>query len=776
MKKSVQNLLKKAMVRHFLVLLLSIVATNLYANGALRLMLTIKDNQGKPIANTEVRFIETTSRKLIARITNSQGLVDIMLSEGKIWQIATLKINDYYLWQIEIPKIPDGVTAQMTKILTYDYDFYRRDTRPAVDRTKLSLTKVAQNISPNETAKDTMGIVKLIISKADKSPLTNFDVQLTCYATATIFTTKTNSNGIAFFKVPINNEYQIDIDGIENFSYIDLPNARNYTATKTFTYEPTIVKETFKKDTILQDLTPNQQSTSARTLVSLTIYGGEQGIFPKEKVYLNVLKDTKVYEGTTDEKGVVKFLLPKGKRYMINFKYEENVDVIDLTRNRGIAHQNRSIRYRPVERLQYPERFIPKPEQLIVDDYIDDYEPKQKNTTETLKTTAVWGNNINSASKEAVLELGFSAEYVSGVRIGALNLAFVIDRSGSMSADDRIEIVKRVISNFTTKLSPDDVISIVTFDDHKTVILEAQKLGNDLSFIQEEIDRIETGGSTNIYDGLEEGYKQVLKNYRKASTNRVILLTDGQENTKKPEEIIAMSRGYNAKGIECSTIGIGDDVNFTLLKSLANFGGGVVGLSKAAPNIEKIFNDEMSSLLIPMAKNVKIEVIYDPKVFKTTEVYGFPLEEKKEGLLSIKLRNFYSGMAQLALINFGFVNPSKAIENQTVTIRTKYNDTRKNETVTTEVKTNLVFVEGTENLALITDEVLQTKYIEAYLRKSLRQMSEHFAAKNNAAAQQTLSKALAEYERLYPKGSNNVRVQTLVKSSRTYLDIFNNLK
>lgn len=748
-------------------------------NGSLRVKLTVKDDQGKPMTATTVEFIEYYAKKSLKTTTDAQGYAEIVLTEGKVWQMAILQIRDYFYWQIEMPKVPVGMEAELTKVVTYDYAYYRRETRPAVDRSFLKLQKVEQNYGSNEQPADTMAVLKLMISKADRSPLAYFPVSITCYAQNKTYTTRTNGNGLATFKVPCNHEYQVDIDGIDNFTFVDLPNTKRYIGTQQFTYEPTSVKETVRQDTVRQSLGTDVHSTSARTLVTMQVHDRSGQPWANEKVFLSKVNDKTVYEALTDDKGHAKFLLPKGARYMINFRYEQNVDVFDLTRNRGIGHANKYVVYRPVERLQYPERYIPRPENLAIDEYIDfgvnDLPRPQQN--ETLLASGLWGGPVNAQSREAVLQLGFTSEYSDETkRSSQLNLAFVVDRSGSMAAENRIEWVKRAASEFVKRLKDDDVVSLIGFDDAAMVLVASLKVGGNRQQLLDEIARLEPGGSTNIHDGLKAGYEHVLKQLSKKGTNRVILLTDGLENTKTPEEIIAMSRSFNAKGVECSTVGVGADYNAALLRQLSADGGGSIALLDSVSHIQQAFARELSSLVVPMAKNVRIEVEYNPKVYQTADIFGFALEEKREGKLSAKLRNFYAGLDQLALVRFRLQNPSADIESQAVTIRLKYVDIRKNQSVSTETKTYPKFVQDAE-VPLISSAAQREKYAEAVMRKALRDMAEAFAKNQRSAAKKAIEEGLNEYKRLFagPKPANP-KLNSLVAEATGYLDIFNNLK
>ncbi|MFY7788037.1 MAG: hypothetical protein ACOVQA_09205, partial [Thermoflexibacteraceae bacterium] len=379
-----------------------------FAQPNIQYSLKILDNRGQAMANTDVTFTETQTKQKVNVRTNAAGVATYTFTSGKFWQISVLKIIDYYDWQFELKQSSGSVS----RTITYDYEHYLRVTRPVVDRSKLNLAQVSQKFTSTEKATEKEAIVRIEVQQANKQPLENFPVQLTCYALSTTYTAYTDAKGTATFKVPIQQDYEIDIDGIASYDYIDLPNIPRYSAWKKFVYEPTVVKETVKNDTIRQSLTPENHSTSSRVMTTLNVRGGENGSAANNMVYLCAIKTKKVYVGQTDTDGKVRFLLPKGDAYMINFRFQHNVDVFNLQRHRGIGYSTKTLTYNPLERLQYPERFLPTPDNLYLVPFQDFFTKQfpQPKAGETLLTHAKFYNKINEKSTQAILQIGFSAE------------------------------------------------------------------------------------------------------------------------------------------------------------------------------------------------------------------------------------------------------------------------------------------------------------------------------------------------------------------------------
>jgi Mg-chelatase subunit ChlD len=735
-------------------LLFACFCSNLVAQSSYNLSLKVLDNQGKPMANTAVVFTETQTKATVAVQTDQTGTAKYSFKNGKFWQFDILQIKGYYDWQFERK---EELSFNASRTVTYDYKHYLRVSRPVIDRSTLQLKVEKLNTSNTEKPNEKEAIAQVEVVQANKQPLQNFPVQLTCYALNKSFVALTDTKGIAYFKLPIANDYQIDIDGIDNFDYIDLPNKPYYTAWARIIYEPTKVNEKIKNDTILQYLTQEDKSSSARVLSTLQVKGGENGNPANTMVYLQAIKTKKVYVGQADTEGKVRFLLPKGDAYLINFRYQPQVDAFNLTRHRGIGYSNKTLHYAPLERLQFPERFVPTPDNLYLIGFQNFFEgqlPKPKEG-ETLLTHAKFYGQINSQSTQAVLQLGFSAEQptISMQNKEALNISFVVDKSGSMWGDGRINSLKVALKLFVEKLRSFDIVSLTAFQEEGKVLIPAQKVGADKTNLLDQINLLEADGGTAIWSGLDLGYKELQKNYKAKKVNRLILLSDGY-GSDNPVETIEKSKAYNNQGLELSAVGVGSDYNAALMTKLASQGGGLLELTQNAADISQIFADELASLIAPIAEDVKIEVFYNKQLLYA-QLFGYPIDEKREGKIQLKLPKIYAGMAdQLALVKFTLVNPTQSIENEPVTIVTKYFDIQTQQTVRHETKATLTWSAATGQVEYAMERQDKKLYGVAIINWALKNMAEAFAAQDYAKAKKSIDEVKEEVKKLFPKAED----------------------
>lgn len=157
-----------------------------------------------------------------------------------------------------------------------------------------------------------------------------------------------------------------------------------------------------------------------------------------------------------------------------------------------------------------------------------------------------------------------------------MNLSIVIDRSGSMSDQRKMDYAKKAFVSLVDQLQPNDVLSIVIYDDVVDVIRRAKSVGNDKHSIKRMIDEVYPRNSTNLGGGLVEGLRQSEKYAGKEFINRVVLLSDGLANVgiTDPVELNRIAKRYRNKSISVTTMGVGLDYNENLMMGLSESGGG----------------------------------------------------------------------------------------------------------------------------------------------------------------------------------------------------------
>ncbi|MBA2544626.1 MAG: VWA domain-containing protein [Deltaproteobacteria bacterium] len=188
-----------------------------------------------------------------------------------------------------------------------------------------------------------------------------------------------------------------------------------------------------------------------------------------------------------------------------------------------------------------------------------------------------------------------------------MKLSVVVDHSGSMAEDNRLEKVKVGLHALIDQLSDEDRLSIISFDD--TVTLDQPFTSTlDRERLHFVVDNLRPDGGTNIFDGLKAGLDQLGETVENEKQNRVILLSDGLAtagNTSQ-EAIIEMATGYVSKGIGLTTIGVGDSFDVELMRGLAERGAGNFYFVEDASAATEVFTEEVDVFMSPIALDLQI--------------------------------------------------------------------------------------------------------------------------------------------------------------------------
>lgn len=735
--------------------------------------LTVVDNQQKPMSNLPVTLKETSTKEKMNLFTNGSGMVNIELSTGRNWTLSVGKMFNY-----KILEVPESGNRKSREFMTYDLERWEKENRPMPDRSKIEFKIVKQSVYNSTKATKSESVVQLVIKRADKTALKNFPVDMTSLKNSSIYKGKTDDLGIARFLLPVGDEYEIDIDGIESFKdmKISSPTGKEH---YTFTYEPTDIVEKDVNDTITQILSNIKTGTTARMLYTITVKGNGGLLLADEPVLLRMINSRKIYAARTNKQGEAAFLLPKKKKYLIDLEFQKDINVVDLTQvlSGGIGAGQMSITYRPDPKLQYPEQYIPTVESLLINEF-GNFLKKQYQRPEkgkALRMVVKWGNElINGKSKEAVLEIGFAANNDESNAYGPpINIAFVMDKSGSMAGYDRIDELKKSLIGFVGSLRPNDIASLICYDSQEEMLLPAGKMHGRTSEFIETINQVQADGYTNMYKAMILGYEEILKNKTAPGTNRLILLTDGYDENE-PKVLVDKSNEYNAKGIELSAIGVGSDYNQSLLKLLATHGGGLFQHVGNSVDLQETFKRELAGMLYPVARDASIEITYSNKiVFK--QLYGFPFDPPKNNLVKMKLENIYPGLNKLALVKFDLNKPDKSIENMPVTIKMSYFDYRLNKIETSEEKAYLKWEESTWKIELIMESEQKKLYAIAIMNQSLKVMADGFSQDNYIKAEESVNRAIEQIQELYPD-AKETDVENLFRTLKEYSGILKQYK
>ena len=411
---------------------------------------------------------------------------------------------------------------------------------------------------------------------------------------------------------------------------------------------------------------------------------------------------------------------------------------------------------------------VPSSREVAVEDFINYHRHQIGSPTagEAVAMDVRWGNDrAFGAGYEAVLQVGFSTALANDRQdLRPINLALVIDKSGSMGDSDKMSRVKSALAALVSRLRDVDVLSIVVFDSDAQALLPACR-AIDRGMIKQLIQRVEPGGSTNIHAGLMLGYREARKNYRRDATNRVILLTDGIANqgVTDPEKIAQDSQRFNDEGIDLATIGVGLDLNKDLLRQLAQSGRGLFHFVADAQDIEKVFIDELQSLISPVAYEPNLEIDYDPDL-ELMRIYGYHPELRKSGV-TLKLDNMNHGLTEVVLLRFRLAERGAIPSRLPVKVRLSYYDLERKKQI---IKTQESFLTAPNRPSgeMLKDPEVAKNYSIAQLAQAIRDMAEACEARRFQAAENLLTNAIDETYRSYPNLEDRDITRTLSIAKR----------
>ena len=205
------------------------------------------------------------------------------------------------------------------------------------------------------------------------------------------------------------------------------------------------------------------------------------------------------------------------------------------------------------------------------------------------------------------------------------NLVFLIDTSGSMQEPNKLPLVKQSLGMLLDELDPRDTVAIVTYAGYAGTALEPTPAGQKQK-IRAVIDGLGAGGSTAGAEGIRQAYALAEANLDPNGVNRVILATDGDFNVgiTNQEELKGYIERERGKGVFLSVLGFGmGNYNDALMQTLAQNGNGAAAYIDTISEARKTLVEEASSTLFPIAKDVKIQVEFNPAAVAEYRLIGY---------------------------------------------------------------------------------------------------------------------------------------------------------
>ncbi|WP_405659905.1 MULTISPECIES: vWA domain-containing protein [unclassified Streptomyces] len=229
----------------------------------------------------------------------------------------------------------------------------------------------------------------------------------------------------------------------------------------------------------------------------------------------------------------------------------------------------------------------------------------------------------------------------------AMNLCLVIDRSGSMDVQGKLETAKRSCVDIFRRITGDDLFTVVVFDHNADVVVNPQTPRGQ---VEEKLQAIRPGGATNLSLGWYQGLLELQSHMTEDHYGRLILLSDGQANqgeTKKAA-LAAVASKARDEGITTSTIGIGSDFQEDLLEAIATASGGRFWYISES-GIDNILEEEFRSALTTVLDRPRIELTLPPGVTVSEELNSLRKISRRYGLRPLKGQDTFNFAVRLLI-------------------------------------------------------------------------------------------------------------------------------
>ncbi|MDX8507362.1 vWA domain-containing protein [Mesorhizobium captivum] len=278
-------------------------------------------------------------------------------------------------------------------------------------------------------------------------------------------------------------------------------------------------------------------------------------------------------------------------------------------------------------RRSLKEGTLPDPDTVRVEEMINyfpyDWKGPDSAATPFNSTVTVMPTPWNERTK--LMHVAIKGFDVKPAEQPKANLVFLIDVSGSMDEPDKLPLLKSAFRLLVSKLKADDTVSIVTYAGNAGTVLMPTKAA-EREKILSAIDNLAPGGSTAGEAGIKEAYKLAQQSFIKDGINRVMLATDGDFNVGQTDDddLKQLIERERKTGVFLSVFGFGrGNLNDQMMQTIAQNGNGTAAYIDTLAEAEKVLVEDASSTLFTIAKDVKIQVEFNPATVSEYRLVGY---------------------------------------------------------------------------------------------------------------------------------------------------------
>ncbi len=277
--------------------------------------------------------------------------------------------------------------------------------------------------------------------------------------------------------------------------------------------------------------------------------------------------------------------------------------------------------------------------------------------TQTVEVECLAGNRY-AMSGERTRDHGLVVLKSSGQQLGRrapLNICLCIDRSGSMEGEPMM-YVKQACNYVVDMLEPNDILSIVVFEEQVDVLMPARRVLNK-ALVKDHINRLQVGNTTNLYDGMMAACLQIASVMPQAPgyVSRVLLLTDGEPTAglKDFASIMQQVTEQKQRGVSITSLGFGSEYNEELMAGIARRSGGNYYYIQRPDLLPEVFRRELETLMTIVAKNVRVRLQLS-KWVNFRQIYGVQPQISSPRVIELEVPDIERGTSRTVLAELEF--------------------------------------------------------------------------------------------------------------------------
>lgn len=348
---------------------------------------------------------------------------------------------------------------------------------------------------------------------------------------------------------------------------------------------------------------------------------------------------------------------------------------------------------------------------------------------------------------EVFAELEFEAADERPDERAPLNVALVVDRSGSMNGQP-LEQAKKAAHAFVDGLERRDRVSLISFDGRVSTEVRSTVVdGEGREILHSAIDRLHTRGSTNLSGGLEAGSREVARHSSPEMVQRVVVLTDGRPNNgiTDMEGLTRKTASIRKNGVSVSTLGFGTNYDAELLGAMATEGAGNFEHISESSDLERAFADELDDMASTVASGLKVDLESSDGV-RIEEVYGFS-RDRIDGAERITLGDMEADARRSAVVKLSLSDADVELGSlrDLVDVRVDFRDRLADRAVGKSASLDTRITANEEDVENARDSEVMARVEEQRSLASLEEIEERYASGDREGAQRRIEQ---ERERL----------------------------